>query len=135
MKKIISIISALTFFTTIPILTYAAEKDDPELYQKAYSPGADKDYLSIINYSHNEERPLNEECYKGFLEKCSILEAAYGAKTKFKELSSDGLCMGIAMIEVLSHNGVISPSDIKEGASSLKDITYDENADNVYRLF
>ena len=52
MKKIFSIISAFTFFSSIPIYAYAAEKDDPELYQKAYSLGADKDYLSIINYSH-----------------------------------------------------------------------------------
>lgn len=130
MKKMISVLSALTIaLTAIPTYAYAKQSDDPELYELAYSLGADKDYLSIINYSHNEERPLNKSCYEDFLSKCSIIEAAYGSENKFKALTSIGTCMGIAMIEVLSHNGIISPSDLKDGVASLKEITYDEDID------
>jgi hypothetical protein len=130
MKKMISVLSALTIaLTAIPTCAYAKQSDDPELYELAYSLGADKDYLSIINYAHNEERPLNKSCYEDFLNKCSIIEFAYASEMKFNAISSAGLCAGISIIEVLSHNGVISPSDIKEGASSLSEITYDETVD------
>ena len=130
MKKMISVLSALTIaLTAIPTYAYAKQSDDPELYELAYSLGADTDYLSIINYTHNEERPLNKECYADFLSKCTVVEAAYASKNKFNALTSSGLCMGIAMIEILSHNGIISPSDLKEGATSLKEITYDEEID------
>lgn len=130
MKKMISVLSALTIaLTAIPTCAYAKQSDDPELYELAYSLGADKDYLSIINYAHNEERPLNKECYADFLSKCSVIEAAYASEMKFNAISSAGLCAGISIIEVLSHNGVISPSDIKDGAASLSEITYDETVD------
>ena len=130
MKKMISVLSAFTIaLTAIPTCAHAKQSDDPELYELAYSLGADKDYLSIINYVHDEERPLNKSCYEDFLSKCSIIEAAYASDSKFKALTSNGLCMGIAMIEILSHNGIISPSDLKDGAASLKEITYDEEID------
>ena len=126
----ISVLSALTIaLTAIPTCAYAKQSDEPELYELAYSLGADNDYLSIINYSHNEERPLNKSCYEDFLSKCSIIEAAYSAQMSYKELTSEGLCAGISIIEVLSHNGIITPADLKDGATSLKEITYDENID------
>ena len=36
--------------------------------------------------------------------------------------NASGLCNGFAVLEVLNHNGVITPSDLQEGAETLKDV-------------
>ena len=112
------------------ITAYAAESDDPELYEFAYSLGADKDYLGVYNYSHDdEEYPFNNDCYVDFLHHCSLLEAAYAPQETYRSVISSGSCMGISILEVLAHNGVIKPSDIQEGAETLSEITYNESSD------
>lgn len=42
-----------------------------------------------------------------------------------------GLCNGFASLQVLVHNGIISPSDIQEGAETLNDIVLDDNVNDI----
>ena len=130
MKKTIAFLSALLLSAMYGTTAYAAESDDPELYEFAYSLGADKDYLGVPNYSHDDEgRPFNNDCYVDFLHHCSLLEIAYAPQETYRSVISSGSCMGIAILEVLAHNGVIKPSDIQEGAETLSEITYNESSD------
>ena len=122
MKKTLSVLLALSLLSICSTTTYAAQSDDPELYDFAYSLGADKEYLGVKNYRHDEEHPLNNDCYVDFLYNGSVLEAAYAPAKKFNAAMAQGLCLGISIIEVLTHNGIILPSDIKDGAKTLSDI-------------
>ncbi|WP_297961158.1 hypothetical protein [uncultured Ruminococcus sp.] len=129
-KKVLSVLSVLGILSMSSRTAYAAESDDPELYELAYSLGADKDYLGVPNYSHDDEgRPFNNDCYVDFLHHCSLLEAAYAPQETYRSVISSGSCMGISILEVLAHNGVIKPSDIQEGAETLSEITHNERSD------
>ena len=127
MKRFFSGLTALVilFSTT----SYAAKENNQELYDFAYSLGADKDYLSVTNYLHDDDHPVNPDCYYDYLYKCSLLEASYYPNMTFNSIVSTGSCVGISILEVLSHNGVIKPSDIQEGAASLSEIGYNETSD------
>lgn len=114
---------------TFSTITYAAIEDDFNLYDFAYSLGADKDYLAVKNYTHDEEHPVNPECYYDYLYNCDLLEASYAPNQNFNSIISMGSCVGISVLEVLSHNGVIKPSDIQKGANSLSEITYNTLTD------
>ena len=131
MKKVISIIASLLMLFAIPTNTYAAEKDDPELYKLAYSLGADTDYLAVLNYKHDQEHPFNKESYNDYFKNASILEKADYPETNFSSVISYGSCVGISILEVLSHNGVIKPSDISGNAETLSDINYNEISDRL----
>lgn len=129
MKKILSVASALILLLASPKMSYADKKGDPELYKTAYSLGADKDYLAVKNYYIDDEHPLNIDSYKDFIYNCNILEAAYYPNNVFRNITSSGACVGISIIEVLSHNGIIKPADIQDGAESLSEIEYNEKTD------
>ena len=128
-------LSAVLIASTFTTNTYAAESDDPELFKKAYSLGADKDYLCVQNYSHSEELPLNIKCYEDFLANCSLIEKTYYPALCFSECVAGGSCVGIAMLEVLSHNGVIKPSDIHKDATYLSEIEYDNESDRYITYY
>jgi len=132
MKKLIS---TLMFFTTLitlnPTNSYCAEADDPELYAFAETLGADTDFLGVVNYKHGEDNPLTREMYNEYLYKCSLLEAAYYPKDSFTTAASGGSCVGISLLEVLSHNGIISPDDIQNGADTLSEITLNDDVDKI----
>ena len=131
MKKLISTFISLTILSTFYTTAFAAEEDDPELYKIAYSLGADTDYLAVLNYSHNSANPASAEQYLEYLNKCSLLETVYDPRTSFSAALSGGSCVGISVLEVLSHNGVIKPSDIQEGAESLSEIVFSESVDKL----
>lgn len=135
MKKILLTLSATLIATSFTTNAYAAESDDPDLYKKAYSLGADKDYLCVQNYSHCEELPLNIKCYEDYLANCSLLEKLYYPEQRFSECVSGGSCVGITVLEVLSHNGVIKPSDIHKDATCLSEIEYDEESDRYITYY
>ena len=130
MKKMISLLLALTTaLKAIPACAYAKQSDDPELYELAYSLGADKEFLGVANYMHDEEHLFNNDCYVDFLHHCSVLEAAYSPASTFSSSMSSGACVGISILEVLAHNGVIKPTDIQEGAETLSEIILNEKSD------
>lgn len=131
MKRLVAILISFTFLSSFYTTAYAAEKDDPQLYELAYSLGADTDYLAVLNYSHGSDNPAGNEQYIDYLKKCSLLETVYDPRSSFSAAVSGGSCMGISALEVLAHNGVIKPSDIQEGAKSLSEIEYSEAIDKV----
>ena len=130
MKKMISVLSALAIcLIALPTNAYAQQSDDPELYELAYSLGADKDYLGVANYMHDDDHPFNNDCYVDYLHHCSLLEAAYSPASTISSVISSGSCVGISILEVLSHNGVIKPSDIQDGAEYLSEISFNDYSD------
>ncbi len=132
MKKLLSILMALTLLTTVtPANSYCAEADDPKLYALADSLGADKDFLPVLNYKHGENNPLTREMYDEYLYKCSLLEASYYPMDVFTSAATNGSCVGISLLEILSHNGIISPNDIQKGAKTLSDISYSAEIDKI----
>ena len=130
-KKTISILSALVILSILPMNSYAAEIDDPALYELAYSLGAKTDHLNIVNYRAGNEHPFNVDAYYDYLHRCSLTEATYYPADTFSSAVSSGSCVGITILEILSHNGIISPNDIQENASYLSEIPYNNNTDRV----
>lgn len=132
MKKLLSILMALTLLTTVtPANSYCAEADDPELYELASSLGADTDYINIVNYNHDDEHPILWDTFTDYLWNCSLIESAYAAYDKFSIAATSGSCVGISLLEVLAHNGIIAPSDIENNANTLNEITYTSDIDRI----
>lgn len=131
MKKLVAILISFTFLSSFYTTAYAAEKDDPQLYELAYSLGADTDYLGVMNYSHGTDNPATNEQYIDYLTKCSLLEVVYDPRSSFSAATSGGSCVGISALEVLAHNRVIKPTDIQEGAKTLCEIEYSKGIDKV----
>ena len=129
MKKFFSVLTSLVILSSFPTVSFGANQDYPELYELAYSLGADKDYLAVTNYLHDDDHPVNPDSYYDYLYKCSLLEAKYYPNKTFNSIVATGSCVGISILEVLSHNGVIKPTDIQEGAASLSEIGYNEMSD------
>ena len=129
MKKFFSVLTAIVILSSFSTVSFGANQDYPELYELAYSLGADKDYLAVTNYLHDDDHPVNPDSYYDYLCKCSLLEAKYYPNKTFNSIVSTGSCVGISVLEVLSHNGVIKPTDIQEGAASLSEISYNETSD------
>ena len=129
MKRIISIVCSLIFtsFLGMDHFTYAKETD---LSSIASSLGADTDYLDIPNYKHNSELPFLRSVYEDFFSKCTNYEAGIQSEAAFFLELAAGTCYGISAIEVLSHNGIISPSDIKPNAQTLSEIQLSQEVDH-----
>lgn len=132
MKKLLSFFMGLTILTAlIPFYSYSAESDDPELYAFAETLGADTDFLAIVNYKHGEDNPLTTEMYNEYLYKCSLLEASYYPQDVFISATGGGSCLGISLLEILSHNGIISPDEIVYGAENLSEISLNNEVDKI----
>ena len=116
---------------SVPVASYAEEADTTDLYALASSLGADTDYIAIANYKHSEELPVNDWCFYDYMQHADILEAVYAPVSNFSSAIAGGSCLGISAVEVLSHNGLISPSDVQPGAETLSEITYSEESDRV----
>lgn len=133
MKKLISLISALAMLTSANMtLLQSAAEGNPDLYGIASSMGANTDYLKIADYNTNPNEDLTKtESYNDFYANCDKSEDYWDklhrvANTKelnYAKAVFQGRSAGIALLEVLSHNGVITPDDIQP-----------ENADNIERL-
>ncbi|MDE6035447.1 MAG: hypothetical protein K2G36_06010 [Ruminococcus sp.] len=126
MKKLISLLTAYT-----PLCTYADDTETTDLYSLASSLSADTDYLNIVNYKHGDDRPVPMQVFRDYLKKCSVLETCYAPLEIFSDSVMGGSCVGISLLEVLAHNGVIKPSDIQAGAETLSEITYNEEVDKI----
>ena len=133
MKKLISLISALAMLTSANMtLLQSAAEGNPDLYGIASSLGANSDYMKIADYSTNPNEDLTKaESYADFYANCDKAEYYWDklhrvANTKelnYAKAVHQGRSAGIALLEVLSHNGVITPDDIQP-----------ENADNIEKL-
>ena len=126
MKKITAILSVVLLLSSQSMTIVNAE--DNALKTFADSLGADTDSLKIINYIHDDEHPVYKESYEQYQENCTNVEKQI-AYLEFSKRISSGMCLGISAIEILAHNGVLKPSDIKSGAEKLNEITYDKDSD------
>lgn len=121
--------------TEIPIVQYvSAEETSTDLKAIASSLGADTDYLNIVNYRHSEEFPVQNDSYLNFVNNCTNFEARR-SDILFSESVAAGSCLGISILEILSHNGIITPSDIKEGAEFLNEIEYGAESDKYITAY
>lgn len=134
MKKIISLITALSVLTSFPVFSvYAENEDNPDLKAMASSLGADTDCLNVSNY-YQDSTSIPRLSYNHWLKNATNVEFTRYPETFFYSTAQSGGCLGISIINVLCHNGVISPSDIQEGAENLYDITYDSYDGNVNKV-
>ncbi|MDE5834550.1 MAG: hypothetical protein K2H26_03410 [Ruminococcus sp.] len=100
----------------------SATTSNPDLYSLAYSLGADKDSFSFSDYTAES---ISDELLERLKEEDMI-----GSSDFLGEFQS-GVYNGFAVLEVLNHNGVISPSDIQENAKTLRDISFDSRVNDI----
>lgn len=102
--------------------------ENPDLYALASSLGADDDYFNFPNYTTTE---MSDEAIE-MLDKCGegTLENKQGEKI-LPAIGPGGVCYGYSTIQILTHNGIISPSDIQEGAETLHEIMFDEKVNDA----
>ena len=73
--------------------------------------------------------------YSEFFSKCSNCEAYNDSEYLYKMCIMGGMCMGISSIEVLTHNGVISPSDIQPDAERLCDVERNQTTEHYIAMY
>ena len=131
MKKIISFLFSISLILNMSTSNNSNATDIIDIKEIANSLGADTDYLNIPNFVYGEDnlRPYPMEVYEEFISKCSNYEASIYNFEEYKYNLSTGSCLGLSLIGILSHNGIISPSDIKPGAKSLSEISYSSDLD------
>lgn len=128
MKKLLSLLSIVALLTYSPCRQSCA-LETTTLKDIAISLGADTDYLGVKNYVHNDVTDINNECYVDFLHNATNIEAWRYPATTFHDSLLGGRCLGISILEILSHNGIIFPSDIHHGAENLCDIALTPEVD------
>lgn len=102
--------------------------ETPDLYALASSLGADTDYFNFPNYAPEK---MNSETLLKFGSKINQIEATQNVFGQAVEAGSVGLCHGITLVQILTHNGVFLPSDIQEGAETLHDIQHNDDVQSV----
>lgn len=136
MKKLLSLLASLAMLTTMsPFHTEGTTGNYVDLSSFANSLGADTDYLNVVNYEHGLDNPDPADVYYNYLSKCTLLEGAYYPRSFYCTAVMSGSDMGISLLEILSHNGIISPSDIQQGAESLSEITLNEEIDKAITAY
>ncbi len=128
MKKLLSTFMALSMLTSLPVCSVYAESN-AELGRLASSLGADTDYLAVTNQFYDTGK--NTECiigydYRGFTQAGGETISTVEGMGAYSDTS-----FGISVMEVLSHNGLISAGDIKEGANSLNEINQISDVKNM----
>lgn len=132
MKKLLTILLACTSVLSAMPIVANAENETAEIEALAESLGAYTDALYIENYVHTDDLPISEESYIDYVKKCSPIEINGGGPVVYTEFSSTingGMCNGISLVEILAHNGIISPSDLDPNAETLSDITLNPTVD------
>lgn len=101
--------------------TKKADSSNPDLYALAASLGADTNHFSFPNYVVTEGSDKVTE----MLEQVGV---SYHGPL-------NGVCYGMSVLQVLTKNGIISPSDIQEGAETLDQITYDSDVNAILAYY
>lgn len=142
MKKMLSVFTAMTLcMSAAPLYSYAESAESTDLNSIATSLGADTDYLNVVNYAYEDyENPVFKEIFMDYLRKCSLIEASYYPWDTFTNMVdynlNSGLNIastgaGISILEILSNNQVIKPSDIQAGADTLSEISYNDAINRI----
>lgn len=126
MKKLTAILSAVALVSS-PIQAYPAAAADAELESLAKSLGADTEYISLHNYIYNPK--LSDAYYytsvgwdyMSFVELSE--ESEYVDELDKEAVAYADSSFGISALEVIAHNGLITPADIAPDAKNMTDIT------------
>lgn len=109
------------------------DSENPDLYALASSLGADTDYFNFLNYAPES---VSDETRNLFNRKLTQKELwNYNEEILESPLQFGGVCHGISTLQILVHNGVISPSDIQAGAETLHDIAFDEKINDIITYY
>lgn len=130
---------------TIPTVATASssweidtEKYDEEMTSYASQLGNDTDRFNFVSYSYwknfhygeinKEDKEFTDEDvnYIDYFKNCSNISAVTRPFSSF-EAAVRNMNLGMASLSILSHNGVISPSEIQAGRANLIDIVKDED--------
>ena len=108
----------------IPFYEAEASSEPSELEQAAIANGMYKDTFAFGNHLctlTNEE--FHDKVYAPLSESMTYSELDSNYNLAAKDTAyAGGLCYGISSIAVLVHNGLLTPSDIQEGAETLHDV-------------
>ena len=126
MKKLTAILSAAALVSS-PIQAYPSAAADAELESLAKSLGADTEYISLHNYIYNPK--LSDAYYfksvgwdyMSFVELSE--ESEYVDELDKEAVAYADSSFGISALEVIAHNGLITPADIAPDAKNMTDIT------------
>lgn len=123
--------------------------DDDILLETAKKFGSETDYFTFVNFAYMANDDISNPYYVDFLRKATNAEMFIKPESRrpenqFRGILYDGHCYGISVLEILNHNGYITPSDLQEGAEKLtdvklegkvKDIVSHYQASQCYTLF
>lgn len=133
MKKIISFITAFILtFSACPAVAQAEEIQNPDLKALASSLGADTDYFNFVNYV---SASVKDNYITEFNKNCSDIDNRRGVMPQMTKIAASGHCYGMAVLQVLVHNGIIKPSDIQEGAETIHDIQFNDDVNGIVSYY
>ncbi len=151
MKKLYSMILALSVLSSlsvntamaidnsingvVPTVNKAADNDsnNADLKKLASSLGADTDYFNFPNNGiTTPEKDIMTAFQKNISQNEALLYKGENAPYHFE--NSDG-SYGMAVLQVLSHNGVIPVSAIKEDAKNLCDVKFDKSVNDIIAYY
>lgn len=102
--------------------------ENPDLYALASSLGADDAYFNFPNYTTTE---MGEEAVEMLDKWGEGTMESVAVNTLLSMAGAGGVCYGYSTLQILTHNGIISPSDIQEGAETLYDIVFDDKVNDA----
>ena len=133
-KTLTSLFAALTLMSAMPLYNVNAA-DNPDLQALAKSLGAETDHFNFSNFTRSDDfRPLNWDYFDDFYKTCTTYEMK-SANLRYTLSGEVGASLGISIPEILSHNGVIKPSDIVSGVNTLSEIDFCDEADKYITLY
>lgn len=135
MKKFSSMLTLITAAALVcPVSACAkgtANQELSALTKEAYELGADTDYFGIASYKYSYNRPVPYDVYNDFIERFKPAREVSFLSFITGVLNKDNFNMGMSILNVLAHNGVIKPSDIYENAKNMADIKYSESVGRI----
>ena len=112
--------------------TINSDINNPDLKGLASSLGADTDHFNFANYNATFK---SDDIKNKFVKNISKVEALINKIGNADSASKGGVCNGISILQVLVHNGIISASDIQEGAEKLVDVKFDDSINDVLSYY
>ena len=136
-KEIIAVTTtAVTAFSSISTMNVRAvdktESTETTVSEIASSLGADTDYFNFVNYVSNS---VKADYIAEFNKNCSDIDNYRGVMPQMTKIAASGHCYGMAVLQVLVHNGIIKPSDIQEGAETIHDIQFDDDVNGIVSYY
>lgn len=137
-NKILSVALSglLLAVTPAQIYTNAAEYDSADeetnpLRELAKQLGWETDYFTFANFSTLVSNSKTDKKYLEYLNTCTNAEIVSDPFDYYYQILMGGRCMGISILEILSHNRILKPSDIQPESEFLTDVTLDNDVKDV----